>query len=61
MKADSCVVDLHKLGLYYFEFGLYLTKLDHRESPAIVNLLTEVSQITRTINIINESVAIFTD
>ncbi|XP_034245609.1 DNA replication complex GINS protein PSF3 isoform X2 [Thrips palmi] len=41
LKADPVVVDLHKLAPYFYEFGMSLCMLNHRESPEIVNVLVE--------------------
>lgn len=30
LKADATAVDLHKLGLYFYELGLYVKRLDPR-------------------------------
>merc|ERR1712059_115847 len=35
MSADPLVVDLHKLGPYYYEFGRYLIKQSQTEGEAI--------------------------
>ncbi|KAE8753262.1 hypothetical protein FOCC_FOCC000185 [Frankliniella occidentalis] len=41
MKADPCVVDLHKLAQYFYEFGMCLCMLKHRESSEISSVLVE--------------------
>jgi hypothetical protein len=43
LKADACVVDLHKFGLFFYEFGTYLSQLEHRDSAAIGSVLVQVS------------------
>ncbi|KAJ9598874.1 hypothetical protein L9F63_026591 [Diploptera punctata] len=41
LKADASVVDLHKLSIYFYDFGIYLSKMGHRESAAIAATLTQ--------------------
>ncbi|GFG39412.1 hypothetical protein Cfor_08361 [Coptotermes formosanus] len=41
LKADACVVDLHKFGLFFYEFGTYLSQLEHRDSVAIGSVLVQ--------------------
>ncbi|XP_067013830.1 DNA replication complex GINS protein PSF3 [Anabrus simplex] len=41
LKADASVVDLHKLCLYFYEFGLCLSTLNHRDAPAINSMLVQ--------------------
>ncbi|CAG2061548.1 unnamed protein product, partial [Timema podura] len=41
LKADPCVVDLHKLEIYFYEFGSYLARLDHRDSQPIGAMLVQ--------------------
>lgn len=42
LKADACVVDLHKFGLFFYEFGAYLSRLEHRDSTEIGSVLVQV-------------------
>lgn len=37
--ADASIVDLHKIGRYFYEFGSYLIKLNHRDAEAINTML----------------------
>ncbi|GLH11187.1 hypothetical protein R5R35_010983 [Gryllus longicercus] len=39
LTADASIVDLSKLGRYFYEFGSHLTKLNHRDSSAINTML----------------------
>ncbi|KAJ9579612.1 hypothetical protein L9F63_004691 [Diploptera punctata] len=41
LKADASVVDLHKLSIYFYDFGIYLSKMGHRESAAIAVTLPQ--------------------
>ncbi|XP_047118030.1 DNA replication complex GINS protein PSF3 [Schistocerca piceifrons] len=41
LKADSCVVDLYKFGAYFYEFGIYISLLGHREGPEIREILVK--------------------
>ncbi|PSN50963.1 DNA replication complex GINS protein PSF3 [Blattella germanica] len=41
LKADPSVVDLHKLCLYFYQFGTYISRLDHRESTAVGTILVQ--------------------
>nr|CAD7198294.1 unnamed protein product [Timema douglasi]CAD7574902.1 unnamed protein product [Timema californicum] len=41
LKADPCVVDLHKLEIYFYEFGSYLARFDHPDSQPIGAMLVQ--------------------
>ncbi|KAK7076826.1 DNA replication complex GINS protein PSF3 [Halocaridina rubra] len=41
LKADASVVDLHKLGPHFYEFGQHLLPLAGPEAPALANMLTQ--------------------
>lgn len=41
LKADACVVDLHKFGVFFYEFGAYLSRLEHRDATAIGSVLVQ--------------------
>ncbi|XP_069702569.1 DNA replication complex GINS protein PSF3 [Periplaneta americana] len=41
LKADACVVDLHKFGLFFYQFGAYISRLNHRDSAAIGAILVQ--------------------
>nr|CAD7408558.1 unnamed protein product [Timema cristinae]CAD7426426.1 unnamed protein product [Timema monikensis] len=41
LKADPCVVDLHKLEIYFYEFGSYLARLNHQDSQPIGAMLVQ--------------------
>jgi GINS complex subunit 3 len=43
LRADPCVVDLRKLGPYYYDFGTLLVQLDHLLSQDIAKILLWVS------------------
>lgn len=51
MKADPCVVDLHKLAQFFFEFGMNLCLLKHRESAEISSVLVEVCDPLLIVNV----------
>uniref|UniRef100_A0A1Y1JX65 DNA replication complex GINS protein PSF3 n=1 Tax=Photinus pyralis TaxID=7054 RepID=A0A1Y1JX65_PHOPY len=40
LKADATAVDLHKLGLYFYELGLYVKRLDPRREVEAILLHT---------------------
>ena len=39
MSADPLVVDLHKMGPYYYEFGRHLIKLSQTEGDSSINFV----------------------
>lgn len=41
LEADPCALDLHKLGLYFYELGSYVRQFDNRGDVARV--LVQVS------------------
>ncbi|KAG8238747.1 hypothetical protein J437_LFUL018575 [Ladona fulva] len=41
LKAEASVVDLHRLCVYFYEFGSYLSGFNHRDSTEIGNLLVQ--------------------
>ncbi|XP_071446509.1 DNA replication complex GINS protein PSF3 [Hetaerina americana] len=41
LKADASVVDLHRLSVYFYEFGSYLSGFNHRDSAEIGSLLLQ--------------------
>ncbi len=43
LDADATVVDLHKLGPYFYTFGSLLLQFKHPESTDIAKSLREVS------------------
>ncbi|XP_064885321.1 DNA replication complex GINS protein PSF3 isoform X2 [Columba livia] len=43
-SADATVVDLHKLGPYYYGFGSQLLNFDNPENPEIAQTLLQQSQ-----------------
>ncbi|KAK2155766.1 hypothetical protein LSH36_232g04066 [Paralvinella palmiformis] len=43
-NADANVVDLHKLGPYFYRFGSHLLHFEHPESPDIAKSLLKVFQ-----------------
>lgn len=45
VKADANVVDLHKLGPYYYTSGIKLLQLDHPETEPLSRSLLEVNLI----------------
>ncbi|WAR11738.1 PSF3-like protein, partial [Mya arenaria] len=44
LTADASVVDLHKLGPYYFSFGTHLLKFDLPESQDVAKMLVKSFQ-----------------
>ena len=42
LSAEATVVDLHKLGPYYYTLGTKLSQFDHVESPDIAESLLKV-------------------
>ncbi len=42
LSADPAVVDLHKLGPYYYAFGSLFQHFEHPESPEISKSLLQV-------------------
>lgn len=42
LTADATVVDLHKLGPYFFSFGTHLLKYELPESPDVAKILVKV-------------------
>ncbi|XP_045192047.1 DNA replication complex GINS protein PSF3-like [Mercenaria mercenaria] len=44
LTADSSVVDLHKLGPYYYSFGTHLLKFELPDSPDIAKILVKAFQ-----------------
>ena len=45
LTADANVVDLHKLGPYYYAFGTQLLQFDHPDAPDIAKSLLQVTVI----------------
>ena len=43
LRADANVVDLHKLGPYFYKFGVKLLHFDNDDNPQIAKCLQEVS------------------
>ncbi|XP_063227617.1 DNA replication complex GINS protein PSF3 [Bacillus rossius redtenbacheri] len=41
LKADPCVVDLHKLQIFFYHFGSYVCGLDHRDCQVIATVLMQ--------------------
>ncbi|XP_015918450.2 DNA replication complex GINS protein PSF3 [Parasteatoda tepidariorum] len=41
LNADATIVDLHKMGPYFYHFGLYLLKFIHQDSEEIGKMLSE--------------------
>ncbi|GIY88987.1 DNA replication complex GINS protein PSF3 [Caerostris darwini] len=39
LNADASVVDLHKMGPYFYHFGLYLLRFAHQDSEDISRIL----------------------
>ncbi|XP_023349041.1 DNA replication complex GINS protein PSF3 [Eurytemora carolleeae] len=52
LLADANVVDLHKLGPYFYEFGLYLIKHSVEEGDLIGETISSTFR-TRFLNILN--------
>ncbi|KAH3714638.1 DNA replication complex GINS protein PSF3-like [Dreissena polymorpha] len=44
LTADASVVDLHKLGPYYFSFGIHMLKFELPESPDVAKILVKSFQ-----------------
>lgn len=44
LEADPCVVDLRKLGPFYYDFGILLVQLEHLLSQDIAKILLFVSK-----------------
>ena len=44
-KADPNVVDLHKLGPYFYGFGSHLLSFQHPESADVANTLVQVRYV----------------
>ena len=42
LSAEASVVDLHKLGPFYYGFGSQLLQFDHPDSPDIAKMLLQV-------------------
>ena len=42
LSADASVVDLHKLGPYFYAFGSHLLRFDHVESADIAKSILRV-------------------
>ena len=57
LQADANVVDLHRLGPYYYDFGTKLLSFDHDEAPHIAKSIQEVCLLlvisTNLINLID--------
>ena len=45
LQAEASVVDLHKLGPYYYMFGTLLLEFKYRESPDIAASLLNVRHL----------------
>ena len=43
LNADANEVNLHKMGPYFYHFGLYLLRFSHQESDDICRILNQVS------------------
>ncbi|KFM61684.1 DNA replication complex GINS protein PSF3, partial [Stegodyphus mimosarum] len=41
LNADASVVDLHKMGPYFYHFGLYLLRFSHHDSEDICKILNQ--------------------
>ncbi|KAL4234647.1 DNA replication complex GINS protein PSF3 [Mactra antiquata] len=44
LTADATVVDLHKLGPYYYSFGTHLLKYELPDSPDVAKILVKAFQ-----------------
>ena len=42
LKADACVVDLYNFNAFFYEFGMALSSINHREAPLINISLVQV-------------------
>ena len=49
IRADANVVDLHKLGPYYYNSGMKLLQLDHPDTEPLSKSLLEVHCIVCTL------------
>ncbi|GFY66104.1 DNA replication complex GINS protein PSF3 [Trichonephila inaurata madagascariensis] len=41
LNADATVVDLHKIGPYFYHLGLYLSRFAHQDSEEICRMLNQ--------------------
>lgn len=51
-SADATVVDLHKMGPYYYAFGSQLLNFDNLENPEIAQTLLQASIWTKSWNLV---------
>lgn len=59
LNADSCTVDLHKLGQYFYEFGCYIAKYDIKSevSSTLINTFRQRFKLLLAASVARDSMA----
>ncbi|XP_077299532.1 DNA replication complex GINS protein Psf3 [Arctopsyche grandis] len=55
LKADACAVDLHKLGMYYYDFGCLLSQFDPKGEVGSSLILTFQNRFRHIMDICQNS------